>query len=1059
MADVKKNSAANPDCDCGLSYIGREECVKAPGVGNDTAFVQGLRGKRGPQGPAGPKGDTGEQGPVGPAGPKGDTGEQGPQGEKGDRGMQGPVGPQGPAPAHVWDGTILRIENSDGTWDDGVDLKGEKGDTGEKGEKGEQGPVGPVGPKGEQGIQGAQGPQGYPGEKGDTGEKGEKGDTGAQGPVGPAGPQGPQGEKGEKGDTGEKGEKGEQGPVGPAGPKGPGCADSIVDAAYTLVPSESVVFEKICLCLDMGGDGGEVSEIPRFAELCKDNVELGLDPAAASHPYEVTFTGSVSGSEAEITKRFARYNTIFLYSIKLNNVEFDLGYCVDASDATRRGNCTGYEFQVGFSGVEEYTPNTPLPLGLLLSKVSISVDTSDPANMSVSYSFTLRLDAEAAFGGTPGALPATMLRVQGTRCDGTAFEANVDLMTLLVNNGFANTTFKNLRGDLTMLFDLVQDTAPNYDGVTVSDEYIEEVDGYRVRAVDVVTKKNRIADAVYGHALEQASFRGQLGDPKSLVANADKVITSSVLQAYGTTDGMPSGYDGNTAALLVTQAFGDTNAFSNDKDVIQFAVFEALETNRPDIYWRHSHSADKDAPTWSEWVRLRFEPFVGATASAAGAAGFVPAPAAGDQNKFLYGDGNWSLVTDVAIGGNENDMASARGIFDTLTKGSVDCNTLTEQGVYAIALSGSVNGPGFSAKLIVFNGKNSKFVNQMALAAGAGTSGAIRVAYRSKNNEDVWSSWSEGILSGRIGDGLTVSNGIISVPEYEGATASTAGTSGLVPPAAAGQDNYALCGDGEWRDIATLVVGDFVPDSRRVIAGTGLTGGGPLSSDVTLAAKLTNSVSLTDSTTAASATAVKSAYDRGSEGVLKATAAQNSANNALAVANTKQPNLGFTPIQQGGGTGQGNNKVYIGWATDASGLKAQADSTNLGNIVTTAGGTIKAPQAALADRAQVANTSETLFVRGWGNTKWGSTPYGRSPLYVWCLPAGGSDMEPCSPSVLSAGAANWCTYTPNVAVGDNSAVPQGGTWKYFSWGYDAAANGVVAGGTNISNRFIAIRVS
>lgn len=40
---------------------------------------------------------------------------------------------------------------------------------------------------------------------------------------------------------------------------------------------------------------------------------------------------------------------------------------------------------------------------------------------------------------------------------------------------------------------------------------------------------------------------------------------------------------------------------------------------------------------------------------------------------------------------------------------------------------------------------------------------------------------------------------------YKGATASAAGTSGLVPPAAAGQANYVLCGDGEWRDIATLV--------------------------------------------------------------------------------------------------------------------------------------------------------------------------------------------------------------------------------------------------------------
>ena len=41
----------------------------------------------------------------------------------------------------------------------------------------------------------------------------------------------------------------------------------------------------------------------------------------------------------------------------------------------------------------------------------------------------------------------------------------------------------------------------------------------------------------------------------------------------------------------------------------------------------------------------------------------------------------------------------------------------------------------------------------------------------------------------------------------------------------------------------------------------GLSGGGPLSNDVTLSAKLTDSVSSTDSTTAASATAVKTAYE------------------------------------------------------------------------------------------------------------------------------------------------------------------------------------------------------
>ena len=234
--------------------------------------------------------------------------------------------------------------------------------------------------------------------------------------------------------------------------------------------------------------------------------------------------------------------------------------------------------------------------------------------------------------------------------------------------------------------------------------------------------------------------------------------------------------------------------------------------------------------------------------------------------------------------------------------------------------------------------------------------------------------------------------------------------------------------------------------------------------------KISDSVSSTDSKTAASAKAVKTAYDRGTTGITAAGEAQTTAGeakttakNALAVANTKQPNLGFTPIQQGGGTGQGTNKIYIGWATDASGLKAQADSTNLGNIVTTAGGTIKAPQAALADRAQVANNSETLVVTGWGNTKWRSTPYGRSPLYVWCLPSSGSDMMPCSPSVLSAGMANWCTYTPNVRAGlDGSVLPAGGTWRIMTSRNGEGTVMDLAGGSVVSTAggaFMAIRVA
>lgn len=77
----------------------------------------------------------------------------------------------------------------------------------------------------------------------------------------------------------------------------------------------------------------------------------------------------------------------------------------------------------------------------------------------------------------------------------------------------------------------------------------------------------------------------------------------------------------------------------------------------------------------------------------------------------------------------------------------------------------------------------------------------------------------------------------------------------------ADEQPYPTPGDNSGVWTAEGTNDNLVPDSRRVIAGTGLTGGGPLSSDVTLVAKLTDSVSSTDSTTAASATAVKTAYD------------------------------------------------------------------------------------------------------------------------------------------------------------------------------------------------------
>lgn len=56
-------------------------------------------------------------------------------------------------------------------------------------------------------------------------------------------------------------------------------------------------------------------------------------------------------------------------------------------------------------------------------------------------------------------------------------------------------------------------------------------------------------------------------------------------------------------------------------------------------------------------------------------------------------------------------------------------------------------------------------------------------------------------------------------------------------------------------------------------------------------------------------------------------------NNATVNGIVPQPAIGFTPVEQGGGTTMGTNKVYVGWDTSGYGLRAQVDITALGRLI------------------------------------------------------------------------------------------------------------------------------
>lgn len=99
----------------------------------------------------------------------------------------------------------------------------------------------------------------------------------------------------------------------------------------------------------------------------------------------------------------------------------------------------------------------------------------------------------------------------------------------------------------------------------------------------------------------------------------------------------------------------------------------------------------------------------------------------------------------------------------------------------------------------------------------------VRMYYRTRlfnsDNTVSYYPWREAILTSNLGDGLRITNGIISVPEYEGATASTAGTSGLVPPAAAGQQNHLLTGGGAYISKVPNATHADTADNSSALAG------------------------------------------------------------------------------------------------------------------------------------------------------------------------------------------------------------------------------------------------
>lgn len=204
------------------------------------------------------------------------------------------------------------------------------------------------------------------------------------------------------------------------------------------------------------------------------------------------------------------------------------------------------------------------------------------------------------------------------------------------------------------------------------------------------------------------------------------------------------------------------------------------------------------------------------------------------QAAKLSGDGKTVTVTsntitakDIAIGGDASDLASARGqIGNVVALVNPDFHTIIKSGMFWVSGYNQNNAPNDSSLncfLISYANADSSYVMHIYMRT-LNSNTCYLETYHTSNG---WQPWRRVILDANIGDGITVNNGIISVPEYEGATASTPATSGLVPPAAKGEQDKVLRGDGEWGEYLPLTGGTMIGAINNCLAfgrGTTLTG-------------------------------------------------------------------------------------------------------------------------------------------------------------------------------------------------------------------------------------------
>ena len=185
--------------------------------------------------------------------------------------------------------------------------------------------------------------------------------------------------------------------------------------------------------------------------------------------------------------------------------------------------------------------------------------------------------------------------------------------------------------------------------------------------------------------------------------------------------------------------------------------------------------------TWAE-LTLPSD-YVGATSSANGVHGLVPAATIADRNKYFKGDGTWAEIADI-------DTSTL--LLDNYQKAaSVSAVSSSDSVLQAIGkLEKAIDGKQDSGSYLTAS--STLDATKLSGTASINTTGNASTATKATQDG-----------SGNVITATYATKAELP-SDYIGATSSANGVHGLVPAAAIAEKDCFLCGDGTWDAISGM---------------------------------------------------------------------------------------------------------------------------------------------------------------------------------------------------------------------------------------------------------------